>query len=297
MMVVKPKFYAGFKCIASACPDTCCAGWEIEVDEDSHEYYGLLDKNDRDFVYSRLFCGENGEHLLCREGARCAFLRSDNLCELILRFGEDALCDICREHPRFYSETENITEVGVGLCCPEAARLWLSESCGFLVEDDGYAPDADEKELYDRQMRLIAHVTDGGGSLGERLFGIIGEDGDGVDLYGKLCELYSGIELMDVDFPKRFSTNVPHVDDAAFEKLAAYFIYRYFFELGEELCIRFTAASLIIIASMGGDIAVAAKDYSKEVEYDTDNLEVIYAFLVKCRGLGTLTKEIFGDVI
>ena len=29
----KPSFFDQFKCIGSACTDTCCAGWEIEVDE------------------------------------------------------------------------------------------------------------------------------------------------------------------------------------------------------------------------------------------------------------------------
>ena len=33
-----PK-YGEFRCIAGACPDSCCAGWEIEVDETTAEGY------------------------------------------------------------------------------------------------------------------------------------------------------------------------------------------------------------------------------------------------------------------
>ena len=35
----KPSFFDQFKCIGSACTDTCCAGWEIEVDETTAEGY------------------------------------------------------------------------------------------------------------------------------------------------------------------------------------------------------------------------------------------------------------------
>lgn len=35
MKLLKPDFYDGFACIASRCRDTCCAGWEIEVDEET----------------------------------------------------------------------------------------------------------------------------------------------------------------------------------------------------------------------------------------------------------------------
>ena len=293
-MIVRPKFYDSFKCIASECPDTCCAGWEIEVDTYTHEYYDSMLPSDRDFVHKKLLQGENGEPLLCREGKRCAFLRSDNLCELIIRFGEDALCDICREHPRFYSQTENITEVGVGLCCPEAVRLWLSSLIEFTEEDDGYFPEESEREMYNRQMEIIRKFIETEQRLSDTLADFLGDDGDDVRLYEKLCELYSQIELLDADFPKRFSSNIPHVSDKKFKKLAAYFIYRYWFELGEELCLRFAAASAIMIASIGGDVSVAAKDYSKEVEYDTDNLEKIYAFLEECRGIGALCKTVFG---
>ena len=42
--------------------------------------------------------------------------------------GEDRLCDICREHPRFYNWFGDYTEVGLGLCCEEAERLLFSDS-------------------------------------------------------------------------------------------------------------------------------------------------------------------------
>ena len=34
-----PDFYDSFHCIGSECPDNCCIGWELDIDEDTYEYY------------------------------------------------------------------------------------------------------------------------------------------------------------------------------------------------------------------------------------------------------------------
>ena len=34
--------YQDFHCLAGACPDTCCAGWEIDLDGDTLERYRRL---------------------------------------------------------------------------------------------------------------------------------------------------------------------------------------------------------------------------------------------------------------
>ena len=35
MQVTFPSYYNAFSCIADACPDTCCAGWQIMIDDRS----------------------------------------------------------------------------------------------------------------------------------------------------------------------------------------------------------------------------------------------------------------------
>lgn len=290
-MTVKPKHYEKFKCIASECPDTCCAGWEIDVDEDTADFYSNISGADGEFVRDKLIDTAEG-HKLCLEGERCRFLRDDNLCELIMRFGEDALCDICREHPRFYTEYGNLMAAGMGLCCPEAARLWLSEPCEFILTEDGYDLTPEEREAANDMLELIESVAFGGGTLGERLASIIGDDGENDGLYSELCELYSSAEVLDKGFPGRFSSSPLATSDKRCINLAAYFIFRYYLEIGREMTIKFTAASLIMIAAMGGELDISAKDYSKEIEYDTDNLDMIYGFLSGCRGLGALCRTV-----
>ncbi len=38
----KPQYYDNFTCIADRCPDTCCAGWQIVIDDTSLENYGKI---------------------------------------------------------------------------------------------------------------------------------------------------------------------------------------------------------------------------------------------------------------
>lgn len=133
-MIVKPSYCGSFQCIASRCRDNCCIGWEIDIDEETDQFYrtvkGEFGKRLEDGI-SR----EGTPHFRLRgEKERCAFLNSDNLCDIFIHLGEEHLCGICREHPRFYEWYEEIpgvpdwTETGLGLCCEEAARLFVSES-------------------------------------------------------------------------------------------------------------------------------------------------------------------------
>ena len=123
----KPSFFDQFKCIGSACTDTCCAGWEIEVDETTAEGY-LTEKGAFGDRLRREIGSEPGEYFFKLQDNRCPFLNKENLCDIFINLGEDRLCDICREHPRFYNWFGDYTEVGLGLCCEEAERLLFSDS-------------------------------------------------------------------------------------------------------------------------------------------------------------------------
>ncbi len=62
-------------------------------------------------------------HFLLGEQERCPFLNGKTSAISFYTAGEGMLCQICTDHPRyrsfFFSER---TEIGVGLCCEEAAR-------------------------------------------------------------------------------------------------------------------------------------------------------------------------------
>ncbi len=138
MFYIKPDFYDKFKCIADKCTDNCCIGWEIDIDTDSLNKYSSLNSDFGQCLKSKITTADDGSSCfrLC-ENERCALLNKNNLCEIIINCGEDYLCDICREHPRFYEWFAGVTECGLGLCCEESCRLLLQNEKPFsLVEEN-----------------------------------------------------------------------------------------------------------------------------------------------------------------
>lgn len=149
MILRKPDFYDKFKCTASRCSDTCCVGWEIDVDEASQEAYRKVAGVFGDKLRANI---EDG-HFKLLPHDRCPFLDKNNLCEIYMHLGEGALCDICREHPRFVEVYGDIMERGLGLCCEEAARLLLEgEGPLTLVTEECDEPE-DELDEDDREIR------------------------------------------------------------------------------------------------------------------------------------------------
>lgn len=127
-MLFEPSYIKDFHCTASACQDTCCAGWEIVLDEEALKRYrevkGAFGKR-----LDRAIQTEDGEaYFALTKEKRCPFLNREGLCDIFLELGEDALCDICTEHPRFYNWIGDYTEKGLGLCCEEAERLLFAHT-------------------------------------------------------------------------------------------------------------------------------------------------------------------------
>lgn len=140
MIYIKPDFYNNFKCIASACSDSCCIGWEIDVDETAYEKYRDIKTPFGAEILSRIITNDDGSRSFAlSHNERCPFLNKTNLCDIIINCGEEHLCDICREHPRFYEWFPGVTECGLGLCCEEVCRLLLENQKPFslIEESDG----------------------------------------------------------------------------------------------------------------------------------------------------------------
>ena len=183
MILRKPDFYDTFKCIASQCTDTCCVGWEIDVDRNSQEVYNKVAGTFGEKLRANI---EDG-HFKLLPHDRCPFLTGENLCEIYTNLGEGALCDICREHPRFVEVYGNVMERGLGLCCEEATRLLLagngplafvSEECDEpedeLSEDDHEIRD---EVLYEREY-IFKTLADFDKPFNNRLYGAFGHTGE-----------------------------------------------------------------------------------------------------------------------
>jgi lysine-N-methylase len=134
MKIIVPSYYKKFKCTGSKCKHNCCIGWEIDIDEDTLEKYkkaeGVFKKR---FDTSILHNGECASFILDKE-ERCPFLNKDNLCDIIMEYGESYLCQICDAHPRFKNFFSDRIEIGIGLCCEEACRIILTDNEDFSLE-------------------------------------------------------------------------------------------------------------------------------------------------------------------
>ena len=126
LLHLQPDFYECFRCRASACRHSCCRGWEIDIDENTLELYQNLSGEWREKMDAAIVCDESGAHFRLTEDERCPFLQQDGLCELIRSFGEDALCDICALHPRFYEVVGSYELAGLGLSCEAVCDLLLA---------------------------------------------------------------------------------------------------------------------------------------------------------------------------
>lgn len=152
MKIFVPEYYNKFRCIAGECPDTCCVGWEVDIDPDTSEKYSAVSGELGDKIKKHLIRDENGDELfsLC-EGDRCPFLNNCNLCEIHMIAGEDFLSKTCKLFPRFFDDFGTFREMGLGFGCPEAARIMLQDEEKFNLilheEHDGKSEDVDEAFL------------------------------------------------------------------------------------------------------------------------------------------------------
>lgn len=145
MKLTVPSFYFDFHCIASRCTDSCCIGWEIDIDPSTAAYYRQRAQKNDSFA-ARLKQNidfSQTPHFLLTPQERCPFLNEQNLCDLILHLGEEHLCEICDQHPRFHEWFGSYKESGLGLCCEEAVRLLISDASPlhFVHTEIEEAPD------------------------------------------------------------------------------------------------------------------------------------------------------------
>lgn len=249
MILRKPDFYDQFKCIASRCSDTCCVGWEIDIDEATQEVYRKV----AGAFGERLRANIEDGHFKLLPHDRCPFLDKDNLCEVYQNLGEDALCDICTEHPRFVEVYGDIMERGLGLCCEEAARLLL-EGEGPLTftceECDEPEDELDDDDLDIRDQVLgerewmFETLADQGLPFAERLYKIFGFTGENpfapFESANAMFELLTKLESYGPDWDAalerikaRIDSSESIADQGFFTenesvRLLAYLIYRHY---------------------------------------------------------------------
>ena len=285
MKLFAPEYYKSFKCIADKCRHSCCIGWEIDIDPDTEEVYKALEDGYGEKILKSIdFDGT--PHFSLTENERCPHLDSNGLCRIICELGEDYLCDICREHPRFYNYTSRGLEVGIGMSCEEACRIILdSEDFGIVeLEDDREeysSEDFDAVVFRDRVYSILKEPL----PYEKRLERICREfslslavlsDGEWRDVIDTLEYLYPSHRQLFSAY-----SSCPETDgkyEKQLERALAYFVFRHCdsaidydgfrARLGFALFCERLLSSLI---STGADVYESARIISEELEYSEDN--------------------------
>lgn len=173
--------FKDFQCIAGDCRDSCCIGWELDIDEETYGRYQRTEGPFGDRLRAHMEdIEEDGEvfHTFRREGPRCPFLNDRDLCDIILTLGEDALCTVCTEYPRYTVRLGETLERTLTLSCEEAGRLFFGseEKLCFIEEEDNLPEECDTDEeddfaplIYKVRERAIALLQDRTRPINERI--------------------------------------------------------------------------------------------------------------------------------
>lgn len=155
MIVCYPSYYEKFACIAGECEDTCCAGWEIDIDDKSYQYYMSIEGEFGERLRRSIkeYCLEDEgvyeQHgFILRGDKRCPFLDDKGLCDLYRELGKDALCEVCTDTPRNFLEYGGQREISLSAACAEAGRLLYSseDKIRFIRKESAEKLDLEETE-------------------------------------------------------------------------------------------------------------------------------------------------------
>ena len=286
MSIFVPSYYPAFRCIADKCRHTCCKGWEIDIDEDTLERYRNV-PGEIGQRMNKCIDWERGCFILDEE-ENCPFLNRQGLCDIILHMGEEALCQICDDHPRFRNFLGDRVEMGLGLCCEAAGQLILSwqEPVKMipLGEEEG---ETDEDFLLWRDG-VMAMAQDRSMPMTERIDAMLDAHGLSVQVdAAHWAKVLLSLERLEESWAERIAIlksaawkSLPQGMEIPMEQLMVYLLWRhlapacddgdregrllYCIVMWQLLCMMHT-----------DDLTELARQYSAEIEYSDENMDAI----------------------
>lgn len=308
MIIRKPVYYDTFRCIAGACPDSCCQEWEVQVDAEAAARYKALGGELGEQLRSKLKQDDQGEYYLEITDRRCPMWQQDGLCRIQCQLGEEGLCKVCREFPRLRHDYGDFVELDLELSCPEAARLILYGQATTLTQE---FPEIGEAEYDTEAMEILLRSREEALRIFERhplpdalalllLYAyqvqeeLDGGEGTEQDTLADLAmarrlaakdavplwDFYKSLELLTPRWKNRLEAPQPTKRwQEELGAVARYGIRRYWLQAVSDydlICrVKLVIASCILIRSLGGDILPTAQLYSKEIENSGENVESI----------------------
>lgn len=298
------NYYPQFKCVAEKCKHTCCAGWEMNIDRESLEKYKKVEsefssalKTGIDFRKSKFKADKF---------KRCAFLNEKGLCEIIINLGENSLCQVCKDHPRFRSFFDDRTEMGLGFCCEEASRIILSRQEKIelvLVNDDGANEELDfnQKNILEFRKKVLDVLQNRSVDINDRIENLLKEcKADFIESdFNKIIKTFLSFERLDKAWAKRLKSINKRFDKSTNQNLSLYCeqflvngIYRHLSDAEDTIEVRARTLAVLfswwvvksvieIETNINKDLLDFTIDvvraFSAEVEYSQKNLNKLFS--------------------
>ena len=142
--ILAPQYMKSFHCIGSACEDSCCVGWRVDIDQETYKKYRRIKSEELSHVLeknvkrNRSATKSEGNYAKIKltEGGACPFLNNDTLCKIQLEYGEKYLSNVCSTYPRTANIINGVLERSATMSCPEAARQALLKQEAMEFDED-----------------------------------------------------------------------------------------------------------------------------------------------------------------
>lgn len=247
--LITPVFYKNFKCIAGACPDSCCQGWEVDADSESLKYYETLTGDISDRIKNVLDKDEFGNTVFrLTSKKRCPFLNSENLCDMHIVIGGEHTPFTCRTFPRFINYYGSNKEMGISFSCPVAAEMMWNFKDDFTfdavqIDEPPQLNDIDGMlylKLIDARKKSYNIIIDKSVDIKIRLLKLL-ENAvllqneiepytDGFDNIS-FKEAFTNPEVINNEWVQKVNSSqfIPDIkNNKSNENIAMYFLFRYF---------------------------------------------------------------------
>lgn len=300
LKIYTPDYYNKFKCIAEKCKHNCCIGWEIDIDKDTLDKYKFVRGEFGKKLAKNIDLAEY-PHFRLSENERCPFLNNDNLCEIIINLGENHLCQICSDHPRFRNFFDSREEMGIGLCCEAAAELIINkqDKTNFILLEGGEKIcDSDETQIFSERENVFNLLQNRNLNVNERIAQLTDKYKIKFpySTFSEWSQFLTGLERLDNEWntyieklsqltETKFENCIPDKWENAREQLLIYFVFRYmadgFYDgrIYERLAFAIISERLITAICIANGItdlnglADVSRAYSCEIEYSEENIE------------------------
>lgn len=284
MLSIFPKFYKNFLCKADKCKHSCCKGWEIDIDEETAGKYLVMTGELGAEIRQNIGKNEDSYFFKLTEDERCPFLQKNGLCKIILNIGEENICEICTMHPRFFTMLDDVELCGVGLSCEKTCELLLGNEKDLVF----YIEDTEEELSFSEVLAVIGLNLPN--EMQEFSLAVNAEN------INKVLEIMAKTEPIDENWSKELSImqdmdNVElkakkyleNSDKNILNKIYQYILYRQLERLVDidiEALINYAQYSTLFIilhTMISKELSESVRRWSEQIEYDTDNVDLILA--------------------